>query len=295
MNMFGGKLTGGIFAVIGAIIGIIMVGIMAAPFGSLVAYFTPAAEDPDGARFSRVYAGVSGDADPSAHEINVDSNRAGGSGWTLSGTAADAVQFTITAADATEVGFTATEDLSGQSFYNEQGESVAVTGTLVASAGTGAVAGVEWKGPPDAFSQLNFLNKILVTLLALVAAIGLIMKTKNAYDAFQRGGQSDLAPVVLREVTTLVLAVVGVYLAPTMLNILGDTATTYTSGQFDFSFVGVILKIVFAVVPTMIIIGIMGLVSSTQVQNVAFRPVTGTFGRLRRGRLARMGGVGGGP
>ncbi len=261
-NMFGGKLTVGIFAIIGGIIAMIMVGIMAGPFGSLVAYFTPAAEDTsDGSRFSRVYVGVSGDEDPSSHEINTDTNVAGGSGWKLVEGTSNAAKFTIIAADSTEVGFTATEDLSGKSFYNEQGESVSVTGTLATSAGSGTLASTyKWKGPPPAFSQLNFLNRILVTLLALVAAIGLIMKTKNAYDAFQQGGGSDLAPVVLREVTTLVLAVVGVMLAPTMLNILADTAHVYTSGQYDFSFVGTILRIVFAVVPTMVIVGIMGLV-----------------------------------
>ena len=292
MNMFGGKLTGGIFAIIGAIIGIIMVGILAGPFGSLVAYFTPAAEDiSDGTRFSRVFLGVSGDIDPTTHQLNTDTNRAGGSGWELTGTAGGAPMFTVIAADSTEVNFGATEDLSARGFYNEQGELVNVTGTLAESAGTGSLSSAyTWKNPPEAFSQLNFLNRILVTLLALVAAIGLIMKTKNAYDAFQRGGQSDLSPVVMREVSTLVLGVVGVYLAPTMLNILGDTATMFTSGQYDFSFVGTILKIVFAVVPTMIIVGIMGLVSGSQVQNVPvglarrFRPRRTMGGRGMMGR-----------
>ena len=271
MNLFGGKLTSGIFAVIGAIIGIIMVGIMAAPFGTLVAYFDPAAEHTtSGSRFSRVYVGVSGNASPEAHEINTGTNVAGGSGWKLEEGAGGAVKFTITAADSAEVGFSATEDLSARTFYNEQGDPVTATGTLAASAGAGVLGDHwEWKNPPEAFSTLNFLNSILVALLALVAAIGLIMKTKNSYDAFQQGGVRDLSPVVLREVTTLVLAVVGVYLAPTMLNILGDTAHVYTSGQFNFAFVSTILKIIFAVVPTMIIVGMMGLVSGAQVQNMA--------------------------
>ena len=64
MNLFGGKLTGGIFAVIGAIIAVILIGIMASPFGSLVAYFADSASDGDGSRFSRVYFPVSGDTTP---------------------------------------------------------------------------------------------------------------------------------------------------------------------------------------------------------------------------------------
>ena len=36
-SVFGGKPTGGIFAIIGAIIAVIVVGLMAAPFGTLVA------------------------------------------------------------------------------------------------------------------------------------------------------------------------------------------------------------------------------------------------------------------
>ena len=285
-SMFGGKLTGGIFAIIGAIIAVIMVGLMAAPFGTLVAYFDPAAQDKtDGSRFIRVYVGVSGDEDPSAHEINTDTNVAGGSGWKLAEGTSDAVTFSVAAADSTEVGWDAVEDLSTNNFYNEQGNPVTVTGTLATSAGTGTLGSTwVWKSPPEAFSQLNFLNSILVTLLALIATIGLIMKTKNAYDAFKSGGKADLAPVVLREVGTLVLAVVGVYMAPTLLNILASTAFLYTSGQFDFSFVSTILKIVFAVVPTMLIIGIMGLVSGAQVQDSSLKMARRVMPRFGGGR-----------
>ena len=267
MNLFGGKLTGGIFAVIGAIIGIIMVGIMAAPFGTLVSYFDPAAEDiSDGSRFSRLFLGISGDTNPGQHEINTDTSIAGGSGWKLEEGTGGAVRFVIAAADSTEVGFADTQDLALLNFYNEQGNAVTVTGALGSN--------WEWMDPPKAFSYFNFLNSILVSLLALVAAIGLIMKTKNSYDAFERGGVRDLSPIVLREVTTLVLAVVAIYLAPTMLNVVGDTAQLYTSGQHDFSFVSTILKIVFAVIPTMIIVGLMTLVSGSQVQNLAVSQVS---------------------
>ena len=290
-NLFGGRLTGGIFAVIGGIIGIIMVGIMAGPFGSLVAYFEPAAEDGDGNRFARVFVGVSGSTVPNAYQINTDTNQAGGSGWDLTGTEGNSPTFTITSAQATAVSFSVTQDLSGQTFYNEQGDTVAVTGTLAESAGTGTLGGATtWQSPPKAFGTLNFLNQILVTLLALVAAVGLILKTKMAYDAFTKGGVGDLSPVVIKEVTTLVLGIVGVYLAPTMLNVLADTATTYTSGQYDFSFVGQILKIVFAVVPTMIIIGIMGLVSGLQAGKV----VSSGYGKVRGRNRGRSRGMAGG-
>ena len=284
-DMFGGKLTAGIFAVIGAIIGFIMVGIMAGPFGSLVSYFSPAAEDTEGNRFNRVYTAVSGTTDPKAYEINIDTNRAGGSGMQLSGVAGTAPTFTNA---------TGAEIASGGTVYSEQGEAYQISSSACAAdaACTVGTIGVQWKQPPRAFSQLNFLNRILATLLALVAAIGLIMKTKNAYDAFKVGGhQGDLGSIVMLEVTSLVLGVVGVYLAPTMLNILGDTAFVYTSGQFDFYFVALILKIVFAVVPTMVLIGIMGLISGLQVQRGAaglLGKTAGKVGGMRRRRRPSM-------
>ena len=289
-DMFGGKLTGGIFAVIGAIIGFIMVGILAGPFGSLVSYFSPAAEDTEGNRFNRVYTAVSGTTDPKAYEINIDTNRAGGSGMQLSGVAGTAPTFT---------NGTGAEIAAGGTVYSEQGEAYQTASSACAAdaACTMGTVGVLWKQPPRAFSQLSFLNRILATLLALVAAIGLIMKTKNAYDAFKVGGaQGDLGSIVMLEVTSLVLGVVGVYLAPTMLNILGDTAFTYTSGQYDFAFVALILKIVFAVVPTMVLIGIMGLISGLQVQRGAAGLVGKTAGKVggfagrRRRRPAVMFG-----
>ena len=276
-DIFGGKLTGGIFAIIGAIISVIMVGILAGPFGSLVSYFSPAAEDLDGNRFNRAYVGVTGNANPGKCQINTDTNRAGGSGLALTGTPGSAP----TLSPAT--GFVAANCDNAvsaiSSIYNEQGEVIGATaadGTLDAF-----TTGITWEQPPRAFSQLNFLNRILATLLALVAAIGLIMKTKSAYDAFSKGGANDLGKIVMVEVSTLVLAVVGVYLAPTLLNILGDTAFTYTSGQYDFNFVGLILKIVFAVVPTMVLIGIMGLISGLQVQTGVIKAVSGGIGRAK--------------
>ena len=291
-DVFGGKLTAGIFAIIGAIIGIIMVGILAGPFGSLVSYFSPAAEDAEGNRFNRVYLGVSGNTDPNSCQINTDTNRAGGAGVTLAGTAGSAPTGT-TLFSATNC--PAANTATGAAVYNEQGEVVGATDDTTATTVV-FTTGIVWKQPPKAFSQLNFLNRILATLLALVAAIGLIMKTKSAYDAFSKGGYGDLGKVVMVEVSSLVLGVVGVYLAPTLLNILGDTAFVYTSGQFDFSFVSLILKIVFAVVPTMILIGIMGLISNLQVQKGAIGLVSGGVNKAkgaiasRRPRLGMMYG-----
>ena len=286
MNLFGGKLTGGIFAVIGAIISVILIGIMAGPFGSLVAYFEDSASDGDGSRFSRLYAPVSGDTIPGERELNTDTNRAGGSGWPVvmgSGTAVNVTFEILKEAPATAAAET-------QTLYNEQGDPVTVTYTAAASAAIGDTSGTavldskySWASPPDAFGKLNFLNRILVTILALVAAIGLIMKVKNSYDAFQKGGTQDLTPVVLMEVTTMVLALVGVYFTPTFLDILGNTANVYTSGQYDFSFVGNILEIVFAILPTMLLISLMGLVSSEQVQ--------GKVMNLGRGAVGRVGGI----
>jgi hypothetical protein len=292
MDMFGGKLTGGIFAIIGAIISVILIGIMAGPFGSLVSYFGDSASDSDGQRFSRVYAQVTGDTIPNEYQINTDTNRAGGSGYLLTGVdVGGVVTFgPISATVRTDNGFPAFVASATITVYNEQGvpvvveEGAAVTNAL-------ELQNVTWQSPPDAFGKLNFLNRILCTILALVAAIGLIMKVKNSYDAFQRGGSGDLTPVVLTEVTTMVLALVGVYFTPTFLNIIGQTAQTYTSGQFDFGFVDNILEIVFAILPTMLLIGLMGLVSAEQVQKKLIGYGRSAVGRAnpmryRRGRRA---------
>ena len=292
MNLFGGKLTGGIFAIIGAIIAVILIGIMAGPFGSLVSYFQDSASDSDGQRFSRIYVGVTGDAIPLKYQINTDTNRAGGSGVILTGTKrGGTVSYTLpsdaaTGGFGTGTGF-ATAPAVSTTVYNEQGNPVTLDGTTA----TNLASSFAWESPPDAFGRLNFLNRILCTILALVAAIGLIMKVKNSYDAFQKGGQSDLTPVVLKEVTTMVLALVGVYFTPTFLNIIGNTAVVYTSGQFDFGFVDNILEIVFAILPTMLLIALMGLVSSEQIQSRAVGFGASALGRAnpmmyRRRRMA---------
>ena len=280
MNLFGGKLTGGIFGIIGAIIAVILIGIMAGPFGSLVSYFSDSAEDGDGQRFSRIYIGITGDAVPNRYQINTETNRAGGSGVLLTGqTKGGRVTFTW---PASGTGVPTAPGVS-TTVYNEQGNPV----TIDSSSATTLADTYKWSSPPDAFGKLNFLNRILCTILALVAAIGLIMKVKNSYDAFQKGGSSDLTPTVLREVTTMVLALTGVFFAPTLLNIIGDTATVYTSGQFDFGFVDNILEIVFAIIPTMLLIALMGLVSSEQIQDRAISVGSAAVGRANPMRYRR--------
>ena len=108
---------------------------------------------------------------------------------------------------------------------------------------------------------MSFLNNIMVGILALMTVIGLILRTKTAYDAFSGGGMSQgLDSTVVTEIATLVLGLVGVYFAPPLLNLIGNTATVYISGQYDFNFVGAILKIVLSVIPTILMIGVMGLV-----------------------------------
>ena len=177
--------------------------------------------------------------------------------------------------------------------YNEQGQSVGF-GSLAGVPGTVCTTSacyldkttMRWKEPPEAFNTLSFLNSILVALLALVASIGLIVKTKSAYDSFKTGGVGlDLGKTVLMEVVTFVLGLVGVYFAPPLLTVIANTAVVYTSGQFDFSFVASILKIVYSIIPTMVIIGIMGLVSGAptgKLVGAVTSRVSNRFGGFRK-------------
>ena len=293
-DIFGGKLTAGIFAMVGLFIGVIAAGIMAGPFGQLGSYFSDSAQfksgTHEGTTFSRAYTSVTGDAEPSATQINTDTNRAGGAGFPL-------VQ------GASYVGFTNTSGASITAttiLYNEQGQSlgfpavVGTPGTAAACADNAACAlvnstasgSIKWRTPPEAFSTLSFLNTIMVGILALMAAIGLIMRTKDAYSAFQTGGMTGLDGTVLSEISTLVLGLVAVYFAPPLLNIMGDTATVYISGQYDFSFVGSILKIVFSVVPTILMIGVMALLVGP---GSALKAVKGGFSSARGMGSRRFG------
>ena len=298
-DMFGGKLTAGIFSIVALFIGIIMAGIMAGPFGVLIAYFDDSGEfvtgNNRGTKFQRVYTPITGRTAPGATQINLDTNRAGGSGFELAkGDSGDKGVIAVSIPSG------ATVPALGIALYNEQGQAV---GSADNGAGTPAVCtaalcylafsrgdarSIDWKSPPPAFTTLAFLNSILVTLLGLVAVIGLILKTKNAYEAFKTGGMGgDLGKTVMTEVSTFVLGIVGVYFGPPLLNILADTASIYTVGQFDFSFVGSILKIVFSVIPTMVIIGIMGLVSGLPggtVAQSAMNRARGGVGNIRNRR-----------
>ena len=293
-DIFGGKLTAGIFAMVGLFIGIIAAGIMAGPFGQLASYFNDSAQFSngtyEGTTFSKVYTAVRGDADPSATQINLDTKRAGGSGYALAG-GSNVVKVTG--------GLTGQEDL-----YNEQGQAVGQSSKDAATAAActasdcilfnskGSSRTIRWRSPPEAFGTLSFLNNIMVGILALMTVIGLILRTKTAYDAFSGGGISQgLDSTVVTEIATLVLGLVGVYFAPPLLNLIGNTATVYISGQFDFNFVGSILKIVLSVIPTILMIGVMGLVvgpvtAINAAKGIAKRAQGGIGRRFGRRRMA---------
>ena len=297
-DIFGGKLTAGIFAMVGLFIGIIAAGIMAGPFGQLGSYFNDSAQfssgSYEGTTFSKVYIGITGDTTPTAYQINLDTKRAGGAGFPLVG-GSGGVDFTPTTAP----GLT---DL----LYNEQGQSVGTSTvkgaaticvaagacTLVQSKSTNTPYNIKWRNPPEAFGTLSFLNNIMVGILALMTVIGLILRTKTAYDAFSGGGMSQgLDSTVVTEIATLVLGLVGVYFAPPLLNLIGNTATVYISGQYDFNFVGAILKIVLSVIPTILMIGVMGLVvgpvtAISAAKGIAKRASGGIGRRFGRRRMA---------
>ena len=287
MGDFGSKLTGGIFAMVGLFIGIIAAGIMAGPFGQLSSYFSDSAQfrsgTHEGTTFSRVYTGVNGDQEPDATQINTDTNRAGGPGYALVDGGSGAVKL------ADQIVLAAATTL-----YNEQGQSVGTnaaaclaTGDCVlALSGTDPTDTIRWRSPPEAFSTLSFLNTIMVGILALMVIIGLIIRTKDAYSSFQaKGVGGALDKTVMVEIGGLVVALVAVYFAPPILNVLGDTATLYISGQYDFNFVGRVLKVCISAVPTILMIGLMALTLGPQT---TISLAKGVGGRAM-GRMGRRG------
>lgn len=312
MDMFGGKLMNGVMSLVVLFVTIVMAGIMAGPIGSLNAYFDNAAEVTSGAskgeKFKRIYLGVSGDSDPTACQINTDTQRAGGAGATVTGTAgaapSEADIFTATACGtlakpqvAAATSSTQTQTAS-VTVYNEQGTQVgSLVGTRRWQSGASTAAayaitwntGIVWKAPPKAYGTLGALNLILVTVLALAVVIGIILKTKNAYQGFQQSsGYLDVGKGVLMEIGTTVVAVIGVRLTPTLLTIFHDNIYVYISGQFDFTVLGTVLTILVSLVPPVALTSLAILVSGAPVASVRQAVGSRIGGRFGR-RVGMMG------
>ena len=140
-DMFGGKLTAGIFSIVALFIGIIMAGIMAGPFGVLIAYFDDSGEfvtgNNRGTKFQRVYTPITGRTAPGATQINIDTNRAGGSGFELAkGDSGDKGVIAVTIPSG------ATVPALGTALYNEQGQAVG-SADNGAETGSPAHAGID--------------------------------------------------------------------------------------------------------------------------------------------------------
>ena len=163
----------------------------------------------------------------------------------------------------------------------DNGNEFAITTAATAQAipslkGTGPV------DPPPVLTQFASINRLLIQLLPLLLVISFI--GSGVMSGMNITGGGNIQTAIKYEVMILILALVGVNLAPTLFEFIGDAASTTdgsrsVTGQFSG-----IIDLIFGILPILITIGLMSLVSYRTYSQVRQRAEG-------QGQGAAMGGA----
>ena len=130
--------------------------------------------------------------------------------------------------------------------------------------------------PPPVLTQFASINRLLIQLLPLLLVISFI--GSGVMSGMNISGGRNIQSAIKYEVMILIIALVGVNLAPTLFEFIAGAAST-TSGIYSVTgqFSGII-DLIFGILPILITIGLMSLVSYrtySQIQQRGSSPALG--------------------
>ena len=113
--------------------------------------------------------------------------------------------------------------------------------------------------PPPVLVQFASINRLLIQLLPLLLVISFI--GSGVMSGMNIGGGGDIQTAIKYEVMILILALVGVNLAPTLFEFIAGAAGTTSGGLSVTGQFSGIIDLIFGILPILITIGLMSLVS----------------------------------
>ena len=139
--------------------------------------------------------------------------------------------------------------------FSEDGSSVGSAGGAAAITEYIIPSGV-WNEAKGITQQFGSINKLLVSLVPLMLVVAFIASSWGALHGYATG-EGAISRAVTTEVGTLVLAMVGIFLAPTFLEFANDAMQVSESGVLvSTSQFGTIINLIFGILPLGYTIGI---------------------------------------
>ena len=158
----------------------------------------------------------------------------------------------------TATSFTGTLADGATSFYSEHGELVATLTIATDAVATGVITGGVWTEPYEVLQQYSGISTLVLSILPILSVTGFLgMSAANLYK-YTRGDAASIQGIVTQTIGTLLVVIIGLYLAPTIFQFLQDAfavseGNRYTiMGRFN-----TIIVLVFSFVPVIFCAGLL--------------------------------------
>ena len=139
-----------------------------------------------------------------------------------------------------------------------------------------SLQGTAQVNPPPVLTQFSSINRLLIQLLPLLLVISFI--GSGVMSGMNISGGGNIQTAIKYEVMILIIALVGVNLAPTLFEFIAGAASTTSGGLSVTGQFSGIIDLIFGILPILITIGLMSLVSYrtySQIQQRGSSPALG--------------------
>ena len=143
--------------------------------------------------------------------------------------------------------------VSGAVTASTSGIANLASGETIAWAGTS-----KWVDVKEVLAQYSGISTLVLSILPILAVTGFLGVSANNIYQYTQGGSMGIQRVVVESIVGLIVAIVGIFLAPTIFDFLNDVFLVSTDGRYGImSQFSTIIKLVISFVPVIYISGLL--------------------------------------
>ena len=127
-----------------------------------------------------------------------------------------------------------------------------------------ATSSVDWAGTSgwstvkDVLAQYTGISTLILSILPILAVTGFLGVSASNIYSYTRGGSMGIQSVVVQSIAGLIVAIVGLYLAPTIFDFLNDVYIVSTDARYGImTQFNTVIKLVLGFVPVIYVSGLL--------------------------------------
>ena len=146
-----------------------------------------------------------------------------------------------------------------QGFKNTASATARVAGAGGTNIDAWASASV-WVTPSAILSVYSGISTLVLSILPIVSVVGFLGVSANNIYSYVKGGAGAIQMVVVRSISGLIITIVGIYLAPTIMDFANDVYLVSTDGRYGImAQFGTIIKLVLGFFPVVYNAGLLAM------------------------------------